>query len=169
MTCYNVDEFLSSHSRNAELPLAVAEHIAACERCHQLARVFDDSADAPGPSESQLRQIHSTLLRDLKPVRPLMRSRVFLFGLGFLFYQQWGAMGYAGERKQVAFQRRLQRHRIDQLTLSYEDAKRLQQAASLVKVEYDPGEPKDTPENIAKRTFSLAASEGEELPQGIIV
>src|SRR5205085_11257573 len=78
------------------------------------------------------------------------------FGLGFLFYQQWGEMGYTGERKQVAFQRRLQRHSIDQLTLPYEDAKLLQQAASLVNVEYDPGDPEDTPENLAKRTFRLA-------------
>ncbi len=90
------------------------------------------------------------------------------FGLGFLFYQQWGEMGYTGERKQVAFQRRLQRHSIDQLTLPYGDAKLLQRAASLVNVEYDPGAPEDTPENIAKRTFRVADIAGEE-PQGTIV
>jgi hypothetical protein len=89
-------------------------------------------------------------------------------GLGFLFYNQWGEMGYTGRAKQVAFQKRLQRHGIDQLTLPYEDAKQLQQAASLVNVEYDPGEPEDTPENIAKRMFRLADSAGEE-PPGTIV
>lgn len=90
-------------------------------------------------------------------------------GLGFLFYHQWGEMGYTGRSKQVAFQRRLQRHGIDQFTLPYDDAKQLQRAASLVNVEYDPGEPEDTPENIAKRTHSLADIEGEVPPEGTIV
>ena len=89
------------------------------------------------------------------------------YGLGFLFYQQWGEMGYTGRSKQVAFQNRLERYSIDQFTLPYEDAKQLQRAASLVNVEYDPGEPEDTPENVAKRTFRLARS--EEPPQGTIV
>ena len=91
------------------------------------------------------------------------------YGLGFIFYQQWGEMGYTGRSKQVAFQKRLQRHAIDQFTLSYHDAKLLQRAASLVNVEYDLGEPEDTPENIAKRTFHLAASEAQEPPSGTIV
>src|SRR5437762_13050510 len=38
------------------------------------------------------------------------------YGLGFLFYHQWGAMGYTGRSKQVAFQKRLERHRINQFT-----------------------------------------------------
>jgi hypothetical protein len=75
------------------------------------------------------------------------------YGLGFLFYQQWGEMGYTGEAKQVAFQKRLQRHNSEQFTLPFEDAVQLQRAASLVSVEYDPGEPESTPENVAKRTF----------------
>ena len=70
--------------------------------------------------------------------------------------EKWGT---PDKSKQVAFQKRLQRHNIDQFTLPYEDAKQLQRAASLVNVEYDPGEPEDTPENIAKRTFRLAGSE----------
>jgi hypothetical protein len=89
------------------------------------------------------------------------------YGLGFLFYQQWGEMGYTGRAKQDAFQKRLQRHNIDQITLPYEDALQLQRAAGLVNVEYDPGEPEDTPENVAKRTFRLAGS--EEPPQGTVV
>ena len=90
------------------------------------------------------------------------------YGLGFLFYQQWGEMGYTGQSKQVAFQKRLARHNIEQFTLPYEDALQLQRAASLVNVEYDPGAPEDTPENNAKRTFQLTESEGEP-PQGTIV
>src|SRR5437016_6100971 len=58
------------------------------------------------------------------------------YGLGFLFYQQWGEMGYTGRSMQVAFQKRLARHSIDQFTLPYDDAKHLQRAASLVDVEY---------------------------------
>ena len=90
-------------------------------------------------------------------------------GLGFLFYQRWGEMGYTGQSKQVAFQKRLERHNIDQFTLPYEDALQLQRAASLVNVEYDPGAPEDTTENIAKRTFRLGSREAEEPPQDMIV
>jgi hypothetical protein len=85
VTCHEIDEFLASHSRESELPPAAAAHIAACERCRQLVRILDKSMEAPAPSESQLKQIQSALLRDLKPVRPLMRSRVFLFAFGLLF------------------------------------------------------------------------------------
>src|SRR5436853_6463251 len=42
------------------------------------------------------------------------------YGLGFLFYQQWGEMGYTGRSKQVAFQKRLERHNIEEFTLPYE-------------------------------------------------
>lgn len=90
-------------------------------------------------------------------------------GLGFLFYQQWGEMGYTGQSKQIAFEKRLVRHNIDQFTLPYEDALQLQRAASLVNVAYDPGEQEDTPENVAKRTFQLVGSEAGEPPQGTIV
>lgn len=75
------------------------------------------------------------------------------YGLGFLFYQQWGEMGYTGKAKQGAFEKRLARHKINEFTMPYEDAVQLQRAASLVNVAYDPGEPEETPENVAKRTF----------------
>lgn len=91
------------------------------------------------------------------------------YGLGFLFYQQWGEMGYTGQAKQVAFQKRLARYKIDQLTLPYEDAVQLQRAASLVNVEYDPGAPEDTPENLAKRTFQLGGNTVGEPPHGTTV
>ena len=45
---------------------------------------------------------------------------------------------------------------IDQVVLSYEDARLLQQAAAVVNIPYNPGEPEDTPENIKKRTFVFA-------------
>jgi hypothetical protein len=51
---------------------------------------------------------------------------------------------------------------IDQVTLSYDDAKLLQMVAAVVNIPYDPGEPENTPENIKKRTFVFA--ELEDLP-----
>ena len=85
-------------------------------------------------------------------------------GLGFLLYNQWGEMGREGRRKQVAFQKRLQRERkylgINQLELSHEQGQMLRDVASVVKVAYDPGEPEDTPENMKKRTFVFAGLEG---------
>jgi hypothetical protein len=111
--------------------------------------------------------MHSELYGDI-PEEQHQSMRNISFGLGFLFYQQWGEMGYTGRSKQVAFQKRLERHHIDQFTLPYGDAKLLQRATSLVDVEYDPGEPENTLENIAKRTFQLAGSE-DEPPKGTIV
>lgn len=112
--------------------------------------------------------MHSELYGNI-PAEQHQSMKNVSFGLGFLFYQQWGEMGYTGERKQVAFQRQLERHSIDQLTLPYADAKLLQRAASLVNVDYDPGEPEDTPENLTKRTFSLVDTESNVLLQGTIM
>ena len=112
--------------------------------------------------------MHSELEGDIPEEQHQSMKNISL-GLGFLFYQQWGEMGNTGRAKQIAFQKRLQRRNIDQFTLPYEDAKLLQRAASLVNVEYDPGEPEDTPENVAKRTFRLGDSEAGEPPQGAIV
>ncbi|SRR5579875_657628 len=41
----------------------------------------------------------------------------------------------------------------DRVVLSYGEARLLQMAAAVVNIAYDPGEPEDTPENVAKRTF----------------
>ncbi len=112
--------------------------------------------------------MHSELYGDI-PEEQHQSMRNISFGLGFLFFQQWGEMGYTGQAKQVAFEKRLARHSIEELTLHYQDAKLLQRAASFVNVECDPGEPENTPENLAKRTFQLGSSEAEEPPQGTIV
>jgi len=81
-------------------------------------------------------------------------------GLGFLFYNQFGEMGRAGEWKQKAFQKRLQRFGVNELVLTYEQGQMLKDAASVVNIAYDPGEPEETPENIKKRTFVFADLEG---------
>jgi len=84
-------------------------------------------------------------------------------GLGFLFNSQWSEMGYIGRTKQVAFQKRLQRWHEEyqgQLVLTHEEGLLLKDAAVVVNVAYDPGEPDDTPENIKKRTFVFADLEG---------
>ncbi len=80
-------------------------------------------------------------------------------GLGFLFYNRWGEMGYEGRSKQVAFQKRLQRWHEEykgQLVLTYEQGQMLRDAAAAVNVAYDPGGVEDTPENRKKRTFVFA-------------
>ena len=92
---------------------------------------------------------------DLPPQATTSLRNVGL-GLGFLFYDQWGDMGYIGRAKQVAFQKRLER--LDeayqgQLVLTYEEGLMLRDAAAAVNVAYDPGEPAETPENMQKRTF----------------
>ncbi len=84
-------------------------------------------------------------------------------GLGFLFNHQWADMRYTGQSKQVAFQKRLQRWQGEykgQLVLTHEEGLMLRDAAAVVNIPYDPGEPEDTPENVKKRTFVFADFEG---------
>jgi hypothetical protein len=53
----------------------------------------------------------------------------------------------------------------DQVVLPYEDAKLLQMAAAAVNIDYDPGQPENTPENLKKRTFNFTNLE-ERVLQG---
>ena len=73
MTCHDIDGLISSHE--------AAEHVAGCERCRRPMRLLDQGPDVPAPSEGQLKQIQAAMADNLKPVRPLAPSGVFLLAL----------------------------------------------------------------------------------------
>jgi len=85
VTCHQINELISSNIRSSELPPEAAEHLARCERCGRLVRALDDNPATPVPSASRLKEIQSVLVRNLKPVRPLLSSYLFVLAFGFFF------------------------------------------------------------------------------------
>jgi len=85
MTCRDMDGMISSHSGDSLLSPEAAEHIVGCERCRSLMRLVDEAREIPAPSEIQLKRIQSGILKNLKPVRPLPPSRIFLFAFALIF------------------------------------------------------------------------------------
>ena len=60
-------------------------HLIYCERCRGLTRLLEKADYGLRPSESALRRIEAGILEDLKPVRPLVPSRILLFGCATIF------------------------------------------------------------------------------------
>jgi hypothetical protein len=85
MTCRDMDGVINSRSRDSALPLEAAEHIGRCDRCREVMRVLVEGPEIRQPSESGVRLIHGSLLGDLRPVRPLAPSSVFLAGFAISF------------------------------------------------------------------------------------
>ena len=85
MTCRDMDGVINSRSRDSALPPEASEHIGRCERCREVMRVLMEGPEIRQPSESGVRLIHGSLLRDLRPVRPLAPSSVFLAGFAISF------------------------------------------------------------------------------------
>ena len=85
MTCHDMDGIINSHSRDSLLSPEAAKHIVGCERCRSLVRLLDETREIPAPSESQLKRIQAGMLENLKPVRPLPPSRIFLFAFALIF------------------------------------------------------------------------------------
>src|SRR5260370_11816722 len=85
MTCRDMDGIISSHSGESLLPPEAAEHIVGCDRCRSLVRLLNETREIPAPSERQLKRIQAGILENLKPVRPLPPSRIFLFAFALIF------------------------------------------------------------------------------------
>src|SRR5579864_1930590 len=85
MTCHDMDGIINSHSGDSLLSPEAAEHIVGCERCRSLVRLLDETREIPAPSESHLKRIQEVILENLKPVRPLPPSRIFLFAFALIF------------------------------------------------------------------------------------
>jgi hypothetical protein len=78
MTCREIDGVIGSHSGDSTLSREAAEHVAECESCRRLVKALDTGHTSLEPPESRLRQIEAAIKEDLRPVRPLASSGVFL-------------------------------------------------------------------------------------------
>ncbi len=83
MTCREMDDVIGSHSGDLALPREGAQHVVECEGCRLLVRALGKShtsleAHILEPPEGRLKKIQAALKEDLRPVRPLASSGVFL-------------------------------------------------------------------------------------------
>jgi hypothetical protein len=85
MTCKDMDDVITSRSKDSALPPEAAEHIGRCERCREVMRVLVQGPGIRRPSDSGVKLIHASLLRDLRPVRPLSPYSVSLGGFAISF------------------------------------------------------------------------------------
>lgn len=85
MTCRDMDDVVSGRSRDSVLERKPAEHLLHCERCRGLTRLLDEAEEGLRPSESLLKRIQARILGDLKPIRPLPPSGIFLLGCAIIF------------------------------------------------------------------------------------
>jgi hypothetical protein len=96
VTCREIDDVISSYSEKSVLGPQSAAHLVHCARCRSLTHLLDEAAAGVGlgPSKSQLLRIQTDIAAGLKPVRPLPRSRIFLFAhaIIFLFVVVGGAL-----------------------------------------------------------------------------
>ena len=100
MTCRDVESLLIPYASGAAIPPEAVAHIAGCELCQRLAMTFAKRHDVLPPSQELLRGIESTILSDLKPVKPLAApgARHWLFMLIVVLAAMVGAatLGTAG-------------------------------------------------------------------------
>jgi hypothetical protein len=69
------------------LPREAAQHVVECESCRLLVNALDKGHNSLEPSRDRLKQIQATINEDLKAVRPLASSSVFL--LAFMLLSVW--------------------------------------------------------------------------------
>jgi hypothetical protein len=93
MTCREMDCIITSSLPSSGFPPEAAEHIAECDRCWRLVGILDENCPSSLPSGIQLERIVATLSKDLAPVQPLARARVFFVGLALVFLVSV-ALGY---------------------------------------------------------------------------
>jgi hypothetical protein len=77
MNCADVSRILAEHRENRVLPPALWEHASQCRSCQKLLQPLDLSAGTEDPS-AMIRHIQQQLIRDLRPVRPLLSARFLL-------------------------------------------------------------------------------------------
>src|SRR5260370_14198821 len=85
MTCREMEWVITSSSPSSGFPREAAEHIAECDRCWRLVGILDEKCPSSLPSGIQMERIVATLSKDLAPVQPLARARVFFVGLALVF------------------------------------------------------------------------------------
>jgi hypothetical protein len=87
MNCRDVEDVLAASStrRTGNLMPSVRAHIEQCKSCQEFGRIVElPSGDAQIDS-SQIDQLQKMIVGDLRPVRPLLPSWVFLLAFALIF------------------------------------------------------------------------------------
>jgi hypothetical protein len=85
LTCREMNDSMISTSEGWAQTEGPAEHLTQCERCRILTHLLDEVGRGSAPSQSQLKRIKVTMVDQLKPVRLLPPSRVFLLACAIIF------------------------------------------------------------------------------------
>jgi hypothetical protein len=86
MTCRDIDELMSSTPGNPMWTPEAIEHLAKCAQCRVLMSMRCEDEMQAAPPQTQLRRIQARIAGNLKPVRPLAPSRIFLLGCAIIFF-----------------------------------------------------------------------------------
>src|SRR5258708_18254048 len=81
MTCREMEEVIIT---SALAPNA-AEHVAECEHCRHLVRLFGETGHASPPSADQMKRIEAAILQGLTPVKPLASQRALFSAFALVF------------------------------------------------------------------------------------
>jgi hypothetical protein len=94
MNCREVEEALSSsHSNGAStLTQSVRAHVDECKSCQEFARIVELPSGDVQIDSSQIERLQKMIVDDLRPVRPLRPSWVFLVAFSLIFV----AISYLG-------------------------------------------------------------------------
>jgi hypothetical protein len=85
MTCHDIDNLINSKPGNA-LPAGEAvAHLDTCDKCRALISVLNEDWKLVGLTAGQLERIQASIVKTLKPVRPLAPARLFLFACAIIF------------------------------------------------------------------------------------
>ena len=85
MTCHDIDNLISSKPGNALPAPEAAAHLDTCDECRALIEVLNEERKLAGLPAVQLERIQASIVKTLKPVRPLAPARLFLFACAVIF------------------------------------------------------------------------------------
>jgi hypothetical protein len=103
MRCRDVEEALVvSSARGTDILVpSVRAHIEECKSCQEFARIVEFPSGDPQMDSSQIERLQEMIVEDLRPVRPLLPSWVFVaafalifVGLSYLGASYLGAYGW---------------------------------------------------------------------------
>ncbi|MGA2596912.1 MAG: NrsF family protein [Bryobacteraceae bacterium] len=85
MTCHDIDNLISLKPGNALPAPEAAAHLDACDECRALIGVLNEQRKLADLPAVQLERIQASIVKTLKPVRPLAPARLFLFACAIIF------------------------------------------------------------------------------------
>jgi hypothetical protein len=85
MTCRGIDNLIGSEPGNALPAPEAAAHLDTCDECRALIGVLNEERKLEGLPAVRLERIQASIVKTLKPVRPLAPARLFLFACAIIF------------------------------------------------------------------------------------